>query len=64
MEFTHLRTLINSSTIQKQIDELLALKQQVDEKYLINPIAELHNFIQEKIQYCQEISQTLQQTKT
>lgn len=49
MEFYILRTVIDDSSIQASIDELLERKIAADEKSMIAPITLLHNFIGERL---------------
>lgn len=49
MEFDTLRTIIDDSSIQASIDELLERKAAADEKSMIAPITLLHNFIGERL---------------
>ncbi len=53
MEFGKLRILLKSD-LNKTVDELLKQKAIVDEKYLMNPIEQLHAFIREEIAYCEK----------
>lgn len=52
MEFSKLRVIVNNDDIQQSFDKLLKQKAVVDEKYVTEPIATLHNFINESINYC------------
>jgi uncharacterized protein len=53
MEFSKLRELLdpNLNTI---VDELLAQKAQVNEKFTIKPIMELHHWFNDQIVYCEK----------
>ena len=52
MEFGRLRVLLNDA-LQGIVDDLLAQKSQVDEKFTIKPIKELNDFIRDEIAYCE-----------
>lgn len=54
MEFGELRGLI-SSDLNKVVDQLLKQKAIEDEKFMIEPIDELHSFINEEITYCEKV---------
>lgn len=52
MEFGKLRALLDDQFSQ-MIDELLSRKVQVSENFTITPMAELHQWIEEQMQYCE-----------
>jgi predicted nucleotidyltransferase len=53
MEFSKLRKLLDDKVINQAIDNLLELKTASDEKKYIEPIPVLHDFISEKIAFCE-----------
>lgn len=53
MEFGKLRSLLDP-TLNNQLDELLDQKAKVDEKYLIKPIMELHLWLGNQLDYCEQ----------
>jgi uncharacterized protein len=64
MEFAPLRSLIQDAQIQVQLDELLAVKVQQDEKYVIKPIPALHDFIRDEWNRCSLHAQGLSAMKS
>lgn len=52
MEFGILRKLLDDD-LQSIIDELLAKKVQVEEKFMIRPVMELHRWLGNTIEYCE-----------
>jgi predicted nucleotidyltransferase len=52
MEFGKLRTLLDAE-LSPVVDELLSKKAQVNEKFTISPITELHQWIIDQIEYCE-----------
>jgi uncharacterized protein len=53
MEFGKLRSLLDYS-LNGVMDELLAKKAQVDERYLMKPLMELHLWLGNQLGYCEE----------
>lgn len=58
MEFSKLRELTNNG-LQTEIDKLLKIKQQGDEKLRIPVIPFIHHFIGDTIRYCEEKGKNL-----
>jgi predicted nucleotidyltransferase len=54
MEFDKLRVLINNSSVQKSIDELLEQKKDADEKAFISPVALLDEWLASMLNNCRE----------
>jgi len=54
MEFSILRTLVDDSSWQKVVDELLVRKRSADEKALGDAEPVLHRWIEETLTYCKE----------
>jgi predicted nucleotidyltransferase len=59
MRFDVLRTLVTDETVQNTIDELLVLKQSLDEKAVIAPVTLLNDFIRRELARCAEAVKTL-----
>ncbi|SKC49780.1 nucleotidyltransferase domain-containing protein [Ohtaekwangia koreensis] len=54
MEFGTLRKYLDGD-LTSIVDDLLKQKEQVDEKFTIKPIEELHQFIRDQIAYCENL---------
>lgn len=52
MEFSKLRILLDAD-LNSIVDELLAKKALVDEKFTIKPVTELHRWLGNQIEYCE-----------
>ena len=52
MEFGKLRSLLDAR-LNSIVDNLLEQKVQVDEKFMIKPIKELHLWLADQIEYCE-----------
>jgi uncharacterized protein len=60
MEFDKLRVMANDVVVQKAIDNLLVQKTNADEKFSMQPISVLHNYIAQSIEYCRQNEQRVQ----
>ncbi|HEX9509372.1 MAG TPA: nucleotidyltransferase domain-containing protein [Puia sp.] len=63
MEFSQLRTLISDHNWNKSVDHLLEQKKMANEKALIDPVALLQQWIEEKLIYCKEQSDAIEPVK-
>ena len=60
MEFVVLRQLIPNE-LQSEVDKLLKLKEQGDEKLFISRITSIHQFVEGAIKYCEENGKNIQE---